>query len=223
MYLGISMGLENVLIIALMDISRGKRPTYRNPKQLLNTKRQILAKQPSKVSQSRPCREITDYQLFTSVRQKRQRYKHQRHEAQKRGLSKAFQESKQESRQRLYINRQFAQQIIAFAQEHQVSTIVLPDLKYKREIIQAELKAAAELKFPNNETLQDKYIKDPLMTINDWNYGQLRDCISRKATLSGINVEIVRQTEEGDLYDKARELIHTFVTQQEIAQSVSAQ
>ncbi|GFE68759.1 type V CRISPR-associated protein Cas12k [Chroococcus sp. FPU101] len=226
--LGASIGLEQVVTIAIIDISTLEVQAYRKPRQLLSKKRKVKAKQPplnrfEEQALTYHYQEITDYQRFVALRQKKHRRQHERHKAQRRGASKAFQELHEEAQQRLYINRLFALEIIEIAQQYQVSTIILPDLKYKREIIQCEMQVKAELKFPKQKELQEKYINAPLTQINEWNYAQLSECIRSKAISTGINIEVVQQATQGDFYHKARELVYSFITKQKEASKVPAQ
>ena len=146
--------------------------------------------------------EINDYQLFQRYLLKKQANKHERHKAQKQFADNQW----GEANAGLYFNRLFAHSIIEVAQTYQVSLIVLPDLKNIRELIEAEVKARAELKYPGNKTQQKRYAKDFRSTVNQWSYRQLSQCITNTALKTGIEIVTHRQTTKGSPQQKARQI-----------------
>lgn len=107
-----------------------------------------------------------------------------------------------------------AKAIIEVAQLYQVSYIVLPDLKHKRDILNAEIKARAELKYPGNLARQKQYKQEFRTTINQWSYRQLCDCIARKANQVGIEAVTQKQPPLGNkgisFQEKARQIAFDF-------------
>ncbi len=95
---------------------------------------------------------------------------------------------------------------------------MLPNLKNIREIIEAEIRARAELKYPVNKTLQQQYSKDFRASVNQWNYRQLSQCITNHIAQIGLEVVTVRQTTKGTQQQKARNLVLTYWEKQQQAQ-----
>lgn len=211
--LGVSVGLHDPVTIMVVDTTTGKTLTSRNTKQLLNKKRQVRDEQP-KQPKYEECqqfrhiyKEISDYELFLSYRLYKQQNQHQRHKAQ----IKAAPDNSREANLGLYINQLLAKAIIEVAQQYQVSTIILPDPKNKREIIESEIIARAKLKIPKNKKIQQQYTKNILSQVSQWSYKQLSDCITSKASQSGIALEIIQQIIQGSPYEKVKNLITTFM------------
>lgn len=211
--LGVSIGLHDPVIILIVDTATGKTLASRNTKQLLDKKRQVRDKQPElpkyeeRQQFSNIYKEISDYELFLSYNQQKQRNRHQRHKAQ----IKAAPDKSQEANLGLYINRLLAKAIIEVAQQYQVSTIILPNLKNKREIIESEIIARAKLKIPKDKKAQQNYARKILSQVSQWSYKQLSDCITGKASQSGIAIEIIQQIPQGSPYEKAKNLITIFM------------
>lgn len=106
----------------------------------------------------------------------------------------------------LYINRLLAKAIVETAREYHASTIVLPNLKNKREILESEMYAIAELKFPGQKIVQKRYVKSYRTKIHTWNYEQLTDCIKSKSAQENINIEIENQYLSSSHQERAKQL-----------------
>lgn len=148
-------------------------------------------------------KQVSDYELFCQYLHRRHQNKYKRHNAQTKFGDNQF----GEANAGLYFSRLFAKAITEVAQTYQASAIVLPNLKNIREIIEAEVRARAELKHPGYKTLQQKYGKDYRASVNQWNYRQLSQCITNKIAQIGLEVVTVKQTSQGNQQQKARNLV----------------
>ena len=70
-----------------------------------------------------------------------------------------------------------AKAIIEMAIQYQVSSIVLPDLKNVREILNSEIQVKAEAKIPGCKKAQKRYAKEYRKNIHRWSYARLCDAI----------------------------------------------
>ena len=208
--LGVSIGLKTPVTVVIINLKTQATIAHRSPKQLLKRTHQILAPKDKTNSNRQEKREINDYQLFQRYLLKKQANKHERHKAQPKFADNQL----GEANAGLYFNRLFAQSIISFAQTYQVSLIVLPDLKNIREIIEAEVRARAELKYPGNKTQQKRYAKDFRSTVNQWSYRQLSQCITNTALKTGIEIVTHHQTTKGSPQQKARQIALHFCEKQ---------
>ena len=118
--LGVSLGLEKPVTVALVDVVSGRVLTYRSAKQLLGKNHKLLNRQ----------------------KQEKLRLSIKRHKAQKKNAPNHFGESNLGK----YIDRLFADAIIELARSFQANSIVLPEVKQIREITQSEVRAKAERK-----------------------------------------------------------------------------
>lgn len=216
---GVAIGLKTPITIAIVDLQTQATLGFRSPKQLLKRRRQILvakAKTEDKIRFSpRKKREITDYELFQDYLHKKHSNKHERHKAQKKFADTQF----GEANAGLYFNRLFAQAIVEVAHSYQASVIVLPDLTNIREAIESEVRARAELKYPGNKTQQQRYAKDFRVTVNQWNYNQLGQCINYAAKKAGLKIAILKQTIKGSSQQKARQIALTYWEKQQQTQT----
>jgi hypothetical protein len=103
-----------------------------------------------------------------------------------------------------------AKAIVQLAIEYHVSTIVLPELVNQREAIESQVIARAKLKIPKHKRLQQQYAKNILSKVSQWSYRQLSDCITNKASQSGILIDTVKSVVQGTPYEKAKNLICDF-------------
>ena len=165
--LGVSLGLEKPVTVAVVDVVSGRALTYRSAKQLLGKNHKLLNRQ----------------------RQEKLRLSIKRHKAQKRNAANNFGESNLGK----HIDRLFADAIIELARSFQVSSIVLPEVKQIREITSSEVKAKAERKIKGYKEGQKKYAKQYRVNVHNWSYGRLTDFIGQKANIAGIPIEKARQ------------------------------
>nr|WP_246142059.1 type V CRISPR-associated protein Cas12k [Hyella patelloides] len=93
-----------------------------------------------------------------------------------------------------YVDRLIAKAAVEIAIRHRASSIVLPDLKNVREILESEIKAKAEAKIPGCKKAQKQYAKKHRQTIHRWSYARLCNAIVSKAAQKGIAIECQRQS-----------------------------
>ncbi|WP_052312608.1 type V CRISPR-associated protein Cas12k [Geminocystis herdmanii] len=180
LFLGVAMGLQEPVTIALVDVSTNKVILYRNIKQLLGD----------------------DYHLIRRRRNEKQKLNHQNHKARKRAN---FQQ-KGESNLGEYLDRLIAKSILQIAEEYQVSTIIVPRLNQIRSITEAEIQARAEERIPEYKEGQRKYAQDYCVQVHQWSYGRLIDNIKAISSKLGIVVEEGKQPKQGKFTDKALQL-----------------
>jgi transposase len=104
----------------------------------------------------------------------------QRHSAQKQAAPNQFGESELGE----YVDRLLAKEIVAIAQKYQASSIVLPKLGDMREIVQSEIQALAEQKCPEFLEGQRNYAKQYRVSVHQWSYGRLIECIQESSSES---------------------------------------
>jgi hypothetical protein len=75
-----------------------------------------------------------------------------------------------------------------------------------REIVQSEIQALAEQKCPEYLEGQQKYAKQCRVSVHNWSYGRLIDCIQTQAAKMGIAIEEAKQPIRGSPQEKAYEL-----------------
>ncbi|BAS55909.1 hypothetical protein NIES2135_47960 [Leptolyngbya boryana NIES-2135] len=177
---GVSYGLDKPATLAIVNIQTGKAITYRSI-------RQILGK---------------NYKLLNRYRLNQQRNAHKRHNNQRKGGSSQLRESNQGQ----YLDRLIAHEIVAIAQEYQVSSLALPDLGDIREIVQSEVQARAEQKILGSIEQQRKYARQYRASVHRWRYAQLTQFIQSQAAQVGISIEITKQPLSGTPQEKARNL-----------------
>ena len=180
LYLGVAMGLQEPVTIALVDVSQEKVILYRNIKQLLGD----------------------HYHLLRKRSNEKQKLGHQNHKAKKRAN---FQQ-KGESNLGEYVDRLIAKSILRIAQKYKVSSIVVPRLKQMRSITEAEVQVRAEEKIPEYKEGQKKYAKDYRVQVHQWSYGRLINNINANSAKVGIVVREGKQPKQGTFTDKALQL-----------------
>ena len=178
--IGVSLGLEKLATLAVVDAEEGRVLTYRSIKQLLGE----------------------NYKLLTRQRQQQLSLSHERHKAQKRGAPNEFGESELGQ----YVDRLVALEIVTIATIYQAISIVLPKLDDMREIISCEVQAKAEQKSPNYKEGQQEYAKQYRVSVHYWSYGRLIESIQSLATETGIAIEVGQQPIRGSSQEKARDL-----------------
>ncbi|MBG1271112.1 type V CRISPR-associated protein Cas12k [Nostoc sp. WHI] len=177
---GVSLGLEKPATVAVVDAIANKVLAYRSIRQLLGE----------------------NYELLNRQRQQQRSLSHDRHKAQKSFSPNQFGTSELGQ----YIDRLLAKEIIAIAQTYKAGSIVLPKLGDMREILQSEIQALAEQKFPGYVEGQQKYAKQYRVNVHKWSYGRLIQSIQSKATQAGIVIEEGKQPVRGSPHEQAKEL-----------------
>lgn len=140
--------------------------------------------------------------MLNRQRQEKQRTSQQRHSAQRRAAPNHFGASELGE----YVDRLVAKEIVAIAQTYRASSIVLPKLGDMREIVQSEIQALAEQKCPDVIEAQQNYAKQYRVSVHQWSYGRLIDCIKSQAAKIGIAIEEGQQPVLGSPQQKAREM-----------------
>ena len=178
--MGVSLGLEKPVTVAVVDIVSGRVLTYRSAKQLLGK----------------------NYKLLNRQRQEKQRLSIKRHKAQKRNAPNNFGESNLGKQ----VDRLFANAVIELARSFRASSIVLPEVSQIREITQSEVQAKAEKKILGYKEGQKKYAQQYRVNIHNWSYGRLTEFISQKANIEGIPIEKARQPLGGSNQEQAKQI-----------------
>jgi len=163
-----------------VDASTQQAITYRTSRTLLGDQHRLLQRQ----------------------RQQKQQNRLTRQQNQKKGIR--HQPSESELGQ--YVARLLAKAIIQLAQTHQVSSIVLPNLTNRRDILNSEIQARAEQKCPGAIAAQAKYAKEVRISIHSWDYRRLSDAIRSSASKKGIPLEEAFLTACANPKEQAREL-----------------
>ena len=176
---GVSLGLEKPVTVAVVDGSTNKVITYRNIQQLLGD----------------------NYKLLNRQRQQKHALSHQRQIAQRLAAPNQFWESELGQ----YIDRLLAKEIIAIAQTYKAGSIVLPKLGDMREQVQSEIQAKAEQKSDIIE-VQKKYAKQYRVSVHQWSYGRLIANIQSQAAKAEIVIEESKQPIRGSPQEKAKDL-----------------
>ena len=178
--LGVAMGLDKPVTVAIVDGNTGKAITFRSIKQLLGK----------------------NYRLLNRQRQLKQALSHLRHKAQKRSADN----QKGESELGEYVDRLLAKAIVELAKQYQASAIAVPKIEDMREIVQSEVKARAEAQIPGYEEGQKKYAKQYRINIHNWSYGRLIENITTQSSKLGIVISQVKQPVRGSLTEKAHNM-----------------
>ncbi|PSN10595.1 hypothetical protein C7293_27485 [filamentous cyanobacterium CCT1] len=177
---GISMGLDQPATVAVVNVSTQEMLAYRSTKQLLGDK----------------------YKLLNRARTERARIAHQGHRQRLKGGKRI----NSESQLGVYIDRLLAKAIVEVAQQYQAASIVLPDLKDIREIVEAEVGQRAAVRVPDFIDGQRRYAKAYRAQVHQWSYRRLQAAITSKAEQSGLVVETVRQQCIASDQEKAKAL-----------------
>ncbi len=177
---GVSLGLGKPATLAVVNAVSKKVLAYRSVKQLLGN----------------------NYNLLNRQRQQQLRLPHGRHKAQKQNAPNSFGESDLGQ----YVDRLFADAIVAIAKTYSASSIVLPELPDMREIIQSEVQAKAEKKIPGYKKGQQEYAKDYRVSFHSWSYGRLIESIQIQAAKSGISIKRGSQPIRDTQQEQARDL-----------------
>ena len=180
---GISIGLQQPVNIAVVDVITGQTLTHRNTRQLLSKPIKQKPKKGKKPNNK------TQYELLLLHREKRKSNRNKRQQAQIKAGNDRFGESKLGQ----YVDRLLAKAIVELAIQYQASGIILPELTNIREILESEATAKAEAKIPGSKKAQKLYAKQYRQNIHQWSYKRLCDAISSKASQNGIAIEYAKQ------------------------------
>ena len=160
---GLSLGWDNPLTLAVWNAKTQKVLAYRSLRQLLGK----------------------DYALFLRQRREQGEQSHDRHKAQRQGKNNQFGTSNLGE----HIDRLLAKAVMATAQQYEAGSIAVPKLDNIREILQSEIEAKAEQKAPGSIEGQKSYAKQYKSSIHKWSYGRLLDQVGSKAAQAGLIVE----------------------------------
>ncbi len=160
---GVSLDIEQLASVALIDIQRGEILRSRSLKQLLGE----------------------DYELVHRFRYEKRHNAHHNKVSQQRGK----QTSSQEAQLATHIDRLLAKAIISFAQENLAGSVALPKIRDIREVVQSQIQARAEERIPDSQELQRQYAKQYRINAHRWSYGRLLDAIRNRANKRGLVVE----------------------------------
>lgn len=177
---GVSMGLERPVTIAIVDALTSKVLAYRNTRQLLGK----------------------NYKLLNRQRQQQHQNAHKCQSAQRRGAPIPFSESELGQ----YIDRLLAKAIIELAETYRAGSLVLPKLENLREAIQSEIQAKAEQKCPELIKAQKAYAKEYRSKVHRWSYARLIANIQTQAAQVGISIEEEKQWIRGSPLEQAKEM-----------------
>ncbi len=194
--MGVSIGLQESVTVAIVNVTNGEIIACRDTKQLLSKPIQQKPKKEKKAKKH------TQYELLLRCRQQQQEHDAKRRQAQTRFGNNRFGESELGQ----YVDRLLAKAIIEMAIQYQVSSIVLPDLKNVREILNSEIQAKAEAKIPGCKKAQKRYAKEYRKNIHRWSYARLCDAIESKAAQKGLAIECERQIPSGTPEIQAKDL-----------------
>ncbi|MGF1459294.1 MAG: type V CRISPR-associated protein Cas12k [Leptolyngbyaceae cyanobacterium] len=169
---GVSMGLDKPATVAVVDALTSEVLTYQSTKKLLDD----------------------NYRLLRRARTEQNKASHRGHKQRLRG-GKNFAQESDISKQ---VDRLLAKAIVNLAQHYEAGSIVLPNLAYIREIVEAEINARAQSKVPDFVEGQKQYGKAYRTQVHRWGYGRLQEAISSKAGQAGIAIEITQQGSSGN-------------------------
>ena len=177
---GISLGLEKPVTAVVIDASTEKVLAYRTTRQLLGE----------------------HYKLLNRQRQKQHSHAHARQTSQRQGKHHFPTESELGQ----YIERLLAAAIVELAQDYGAGSIAVPQLGNIRELIQSEIQAKAESKYPGLLEGQKRYAKQYRSSIHRWSYSRLIENVRSQSSKVGIVLEEGRQPIKQDLKEAAKEL-----------------
>jgi IS605 OrfB family transposase len=178
---GVCFSQKEVATVAVVDCSTQKVLAYRNDRQLLRD----------------------DYKHLAAYRLEQRKNANERHKQQKRGKVSTLSESKKGE----HLDRVIAKRIVEVAQEFKAGSLAMPDLTDIRESLQAELEAKAVGKYPGDRAKQKEYEKQYKINLHRWPYGRLIKSIEQRAAKIGIPIEEGQQPDEGDLQEKAVQIV----------------
>lgn len=177
---GVSMGVDKPATLAVINVNTQEVLAIRSTRQLLGK----------------------DYPLLRRCQKHQERTSHQAHTAQIQHRPYG----RKSSNLRAQVDHLLACAIIKIAQQYKASSIVIPDLKHIRDIVESEIKERAEKKFPDYLDGQKQYAKNYRKSIHTWSYSRLCKCIQTKAEVAGVSIEVESQDTVGNPREKARNL-----------------
>ncbi|MCS6783484.1 MAG: type V CRISPR-associated protein Cas12k, partial [Gloeomargarita sp. SKYG98] len=160
---GVAMDLDHLLTAVLVDVTQSKVIKQVTLRGLLGD----------------------NYHLVQRLRHLQQRHAHARHVAQRRGAKVAD----RETNLAVHVERLIAKALVQFAQQHLAGSLCLPRLADLREMVQADVQARAEKRFPDSKELQRRYAKQYRVSAHRWSYQRLLTAIRQRASLMGVPVE----------------------------------
>ena len=194
--MGVSIGLKEPVTVAIVNLVNGEILAYRDTKQLLDKPMQ------QKPKRGKKAKKHTQYELFLRRRRQQMENDAKRQQAQNKFADNRFGESESGE----YVDRLLAKAIVEMAIQYRVSSIILPDLKNVREILNSEIQVKAEAKAPGCKKAQKKYAKNYRKSIHRWSYSRLCKAIASKANQKGIAIEYARQPSQGQPEIQAKDL-----------------
>jgi len=180
---GISMVLDKPVTLAIVNLKTGQVSAYRTTRQLLGS----------------------NYCLLGRRRKEQERASHRAHI--NRARHRSDYHTYKESQVGTQIDHLLACSIIEVAMQYKASSIVLPDLEYIREVVEAEIKERAERRIPDYSEGQKRYAKEYRKKVHSWSYRRLHNFIKNKCEAVGIAIEVQRQETIGTPQQKARKLV----------------
>ncbi|MEL6986886.1 MAG: type V CRISPR-associated protein Cas12k [Bacteroidota bacterium] len=185
--MGVCIGLKEPVRVAIVNLVNGEILACRDTKQLLD---KPIKQKPK---QGKKAKKHTQYELFLRRRQQQNENDAKRQEAQTKFADNRFRESELGK----YVDRLLAKAIVEMAIQYRVSSIVIPDLKNVREILNSEIQVKAEAKASGSKKAQKRYARNYRKSIHNWSYARLCKAISSKAKQKNIAIECSRQSSQG--------------------------
>jgi IS605 OrfB family transposase len=143
-----------------------------------------------------------NYHLLNRQRQQKHFLAHKRNVVQRHHVQNRFKESELGQ----CIDCLLAKAIVKLAKEYRAECIVVPKIKNKRDVIQAEVQAKAEAKIPGCIEKQKEYAKKYRTNIHQWSYGRLIGNIKSQAAKAGIDIKEGKQSIRGSPTELAKKI-----------------
>ncbi|MBL1179273.1 type V CRISPR-associated protein Cas12k [Pantanalinema sp. GBBB05] len=196
---GISFNLQTPLTACVIDLQTGGTLDCQDAKQLLTVKNIRVKRGKRSILQLK----LSNWRLINKLHFRRQQNLLGRPEKYKQGQ---YKESDSESSLGLYVERLLASRLVRLAIKWQANTIAVPDLKHIREILESDIQARAERKYPAQKKLQDNYARQTRTALHRWSYNRLVQCIRDRASREGILVITGQQPSQGKPHQKAKQV-----------------
>lgn len=197
--MGVCISLKEPVTVAIVKLVDGEIIACSDTKQLLNKPIQ------QKPKQGKKAKIHTQYELLLRYRQQQLENDARRQQDQTKFAENRFGESELCQ----YVDRLLAKAIVEMAIQYRVSSIVLPDLKNVKEILDSEIQTKAEAKAPGCKKARKQYAKNYRKSIHRWSYSRLCKAIASKANQEDIVIEYARQSSQGTSKIQARDLALT--------------
>ena len=195
----VCIGLKEPVTAVVINLVNGDVIACRDTKQLLDKPSE------QKPKQGKKAKIHTQYELFLRRRRQQQDNDDKSQQAQTKFADNCFGESELGK----YVDRLLAKAIVKMAIQYRVSSLVLPDLKNVREILNSEIQVKAETKAPGCKKAQKQYARKYRQSIHRWSYARLCEALASKANRKGIAIEYARQSSQGTSEIQARDLALT--------------